>query len=277
MKLKKLLISTALVVAGAALFQTAAKAQASNGDLFLGFQTTGTGSTINMEVNLGADTLFEGLVPGTVIDLTVNQPSNTASEGYGSMSLTDLTQIYGSTPSSLYLGVVGQGTASNEILLGTPVGLVPVPSSNQSALYNSVGNMTGYYNAGYDGSAYSAGSPTPTYGAGTDVFVVASTTALGSYTEVAGISGSFSNATPGGANAQALYSATGTEKLNVYDLVQGASHATDLGYITLDAADGAGGEFLTFTAAPEPSTYALFGLGALVMIVALRRRNQLQS
>ena len=45
------------------------------------------------------------------------------------------------------------------------------------------------------------------------------------------------------------------------------SSSTQLGTVVLSTTDG------TISAVPEPSTYVLFGLGALVLVIAVRRRS----
>jgi MYXO-CTERM domain-containing protein len=255
MKLKKIILSTAFVVAGTALFQTAAKAQsATAGDLILGFQTTGTGSATNLETDLGAYTGFEGLAPGTVINLTTG--SNTA--GYGAFSLSDLTATYGATPASLFFGAAADNQVLNNDVVLTDAS-TPTEHVNQSTAFNNITNMPNAFDNGTQGAVGS-----------TDSLVAAPfTTGNGTYEGTALVAGTYNN---GFSNTQAQFSSSGTETLNVYDIPESDdSHAiTDLGYLTLTSAGT-----LTFTAAPEPSTstYALFGLGALAMVLAIRRRR----
>jgi hypothetical protein len=246
MKMKKLITSMALVVVGAALFHTAANAQAV-GDLILGFEQTGSAS--NLEVDLGSINLFNTLAAGTTINLT----AGTVTAGYGDLDPADITATYGSSPANLSFGVVGTvGASTKEIFVTDGAGTPNLVASNNSA--ESVISTL----------ETSQGNGTP--GALDSTDDVLSTSASGSWNKEGGSSFKFGTAF----DVQTLYSNSGTVDLNLYDMPQGSGSATELGTFELSSSQ------LTFVtppeAVPEPKTYVLISLASVVMVVMMRRR-----
>src|ERR1700691_5007668 len=152
LKMKKLITSSAAILASVALLHTAATAQVAppsqppEGDLILGFQTASpnTGSSDNLEVDLGSDSLF-----------TTSATLNLSSE----LAVSDITGDYGSNAPALYLGVVGtlgSGAGDDITFISTPVGATEpktAPSGTTgktqlSTISNPIGTLyTGYTSA----------------------------------------------------------------------------------------------------------------------------------
>lgn len=272
--MNKLMVTAVVALGSATLLITSASAQtypATTGDLILGFQTASpnTGNTIDLEIDLGQASNFSSLAGGTIVNLT---DGSTSAGQTGAFSIADLTSTYGTTPASLKFSVSGSmgPGGNNEVFISQNTANTIALSPSQGTLSNSINSM---YLAFTNGTPGATGS--------TDATIL--TTATGAYKGIAGSTGNY-----GGnfstTKTQSTYSSTGAVVFDLYDVPQGTSgNATELGYFTLYGAnDTTDAGQLTFTstaplAAPEPSTYALFGLGALVMVLALRRRNALQS
>jgi hypothetical protein len=207
------------------------------------------GSSVNLELDLGANTLF-------TTTSTVNLSSD--------FSLSDLTTTYGSTPTDLFLGVTGTtGTPTDNIFITSTDGTIPTQKSNQATINNLISPIYGVYNSGLAGAT------------GTTDSLVQGAGGTGTYTGIANNNqsvGTYNGAFP--FTTQAQYSANGTEVLDLFSVAKGSGPATELGTITLTTSGTT--ESLIFqgadaSAAPEPSTYALMGLGALALL-AMRRR-----
>ncbi len=257
MKMNKLIATATVALAGAALLNTSAMAlTAATGDLILGFQTgsPNTGNNLNLELNLGAASAFTALEgTGDVINLTAG--SSTA--GFGSLNVSDLIADYGSswTSDGLAFGVAGTlgSTANNELFVSYFSG-TPTTVANQSTRSNRI---LGLYNTYLGG----------TVGANNSTDATVQTSATGSYTFEASNSGKYANNFP--LTTQVNVTSSG-ESISLYDVQQGiGAPVTLVGTFNLD---GSGDLLFTATSAvPEPSTYAMFGLGAVALFFARRR------
>jgi hypothetical protein len=278
MKMNKLITTAAIVLAGAAFLHTSANAQsptaATAGDLILGFQTASgnTGSADNLEIDLGPLSNFTAN-NGAVTNLSSD------------FTLGDLDGLYknGSTePTALYFGAFGTTynaeTPNNEITVTALYNASHPTHEPDNSGTNSTesGTVDGAY------GAYDNGAPGAAGNGSADSIVLSGTT--GSYTNVStfatNTAATFGGTFPYGTDT--LYSSSGTETLQVYETqATGSGVGTLLGTLALTVNDVAGTDSLTFTAtgtaAPEPSTYALFGVSALVMILAIRRRAALKA
>jgi hypothetical protein len=270
MKMNKLITTAALALASAALLGSLANAAnpEATGDLILGFQTASpnSGFTIDLETNLGLYSNFTGLADGTTVNLT---DGLTTAGQTGAFDITDLNTTY-SSPSgaTLKFSVSGTTDVNSEIFISNGAGATPSqhPTQPEAAQINSMLNTFG----------------SGTAGAGTDALV--STATAGSYQKIAGTAGTYSIEA---SSTQSTYATGSAVVFDLYDqpITSSGNPVSEVGYFTLygatDTASGKAGQ-LTFTstevqAVPEPSTYALFGLGALVMVIAVRRRGVLQS
>jgi hypothetical protein len=244
----------AALFVGAAMFHTAAHAQmAIQGDLILGFQTPtpNTGNSTDLEVDLGAATLFTALAgTGQSIDLSSD------------FTLNDLTGTYGTNPTALSFGVTGtQGVPTNEVYISEAGSTVPTRKTSQSIIRNQISPIYGEFGNGNAGTGTS------------DSLVTASDT--GSYGNIADNYGTGSQGTYGNTfqNTEAFFSNAGTETLKLYDVKQGTGPAAEFGTLVLTVSGTT--ESLIFTgtaAAPEPSTYALMGAGLLVLVTLVHRK-----
>ena len=259
MKMNKLITTALLALAGAALLESSAMAQNfTSGDLLLNFRlTSGSGTTgSDLEVNLGLASAFN-----------FSQTNQTLAQ----LNVSDLNTLYGAggtwnSNANLVWSIVG-ANSSNDLFLSdpsatvltTPISSTTTPKATISALYTE------------------AGSP---QGANSSSFVVSPTDA-NSYASVIKNVNSLAGQYPTDYNFVAFeptteqgVSGSGTS-IDLYEFTPatgkgGSTPATitDLGTFVLG-----GNGVLTYDpqAVPEPSTYALFGLGALVVVLMRRR------
>jgi hypothetical protein len=263
MKLNKLITTAVLVLVGGALIETSASAQLfSTGDLILSFQVNdgvAPGATSNLEVDLGSYTTFLSLA-GTGQTLALNVGG---SLGTGGLSVADLTSTYGNswnTRTDLTFDVAGtRGTPSRESFVTDPT------SAAKESSNNGLSFIGGEYNNG--GGTASTHSTSAT---------IIPTTTAGSFTYQVTNNGGFALGNDFGLTYNTQDGVTGLENtLSLYDLKSHAGTSTlgtELGVFEL-----LNSGVLTYTATgaiPEPSTYALMGVAALVLLVARRRMLQ---
>jgi hypothetical protein len=272
MKIKNLIMTTVLALAGAALIETSASAQVitSTGDLVLGFQITdnaGTGATTDLEVDLGAYSNFTTLEgSGSVLNLNVG---GVVDSGLGGLSATDLSSTYGAgwnSRTDLTWSVFGtRGNPSKESFLSSPSGAT-LNDETSTPLGNLSGKM-GTVVTNLNGQAQTANSATAS--------TALQTSTVGSYTfQITGNNAFTSDWNNGGSvgGTQQGVSSAGATSLELFDLTNHSSSTPgiEVGTFTL----GSNGS-LTFTATsavPEPSTYALMGVGAFMLMLVMRRR-----
>ena len=282
---KKLLATAAAVLCG---FAVSAHAQASYGDLILGFQaSSGTGASTDLEIDLGSATQFMNLTAGQ-------------SYSIGNIN-TDLTSTYGSWTgdSALQFGVVGT-TSKTATFTGNGITLAkstlfassaessgfPAPAYTQKAAtyYSSaISNIGTLY--GLTGATSAVGGSATTNLSDLTGHTTAVGTTLTAFTAPVGSSGSGSwslqeaaggagfviPATSGVSLLTLANVGSGSASTDLYELAAGSGSATDLGYFTLDSAGN-----LSFdnaqTPVPEPATYAVI-IGALAAGYAMVRRR----
>jgi len=257
MKNMKLITVTALALAAFAFASNSASAQVSTPatDLVLGFEindATGAGANTNLEIDLGAASLF-------VSSYTVNS--------FSSVLGADLTSIYGSnwaTRSDLVWGVGGVlGTSeSTGFDLTSQVALKTGTSSALASAYGNVGSLAaGTANGTAVTSASGAAVPTGNSNSWTGARTAGSTTTDDFQ---------LPNSSGGGSET------TGpVGSIDLYTFVPNTNSrseplAVDDGTFKL-ALNGSSPVF-SFNAAPEPSAYAL-GIAAVLLFAVLRRRS----
>ena len=254
-------------------FAQAATVTANPGDLVLSFRATGgQGAAFNLEIDLGSLSNYLSLAPGTTINLSsrisladLQATYSTGGTGNSWASRTDLFWSVAGTS-----GNTGVGGLPTFTLFGTSVG---------GTVYNR----------------YTAGSQAVPSGLiSTEVGSLnGATTAGTAYSAIlnAADAGSYSYQITDNGNAQAPYTAGSqlnwgavggapfennpsltTATSDLYELLPVARFAapgTSIGQFNLGS-DGS----LSFTTAavPEPSTWAMLGLGAGALLVARRRR-----
>jgi hypothetical protein len=227
-----------------------------DGDLVLSFYSasdTSNGGPGDLLFNLGSASSFTGLAAGTysVAGFNGSSTSGQPAVGFGSTELTSYPAGSLTAPSSSsFWTVMGSNQTSNELWLTGTTAQARASSSTQSTLAGIIGAIgsAGANNANSDGSAFDSSQ------------------------------GTFSNINSQNkwANFPAVAAnsiSSTSDQLGLYQLLPGTGSggsATELGYFTLT--DNAGSFSLSFTAIPEPSTYAAI-LGALTVGFVLVRRR----
>lgn len=242
----KKLSTAAILVGGAILASQSAFAGYTANDLYLGFQNQAGSASSNYIINLGA---ASGIVGGSsVVDLSSD------------FSLTDFNSVLGSS-SSMYAGILGgkQDSISPDVYvtqlrssLGTPsVAGSTAPSTLTSSDKNSamapLGNLNG-----------------PAANSGT----LDATLSWQNYVEPNNTPSTFLGAS--GINPDSLSAPSSVLYEDLY-YAQGSSAFAYQGYLTLDITGSNPSVTFTPAAVPEPATYALFGMGGLLLF-SLRRR-----
>lgn len=250
--MNKLIITAVLALSGAACFQNGAKAQSfHDGDLMLDFRINSNNTANNLEVDLG----------------TFNFA--TSQSTVAGFSLGDLTAAYGSnyaSTSGLVFSLVATN-ASSDVFISNPGNANTVTPISPIATNGNSNAIASIYGEGFGTST----------GTGDNAYVVTpSSSDPDSYTNVI----TNVNAIPysedyGFVPFSTEASVTGSPaSITLYEQTPLKSRptvqptSTDLGTFTLNSN---GTLSYSAYAAPEPSTYALMGLGGLVLF-AMRRR-----
>ena len=243
--MKKFLLTAFLAALGLALPATA-QVQASLGDLVLGFRATGgTGQNVNLEVNLGSVSQFQGQAAGTTLLIS-------------RLAAADLAATYGAnwaTRTDLFWGIVGTAGRISAGPNGSPVATLWATNAEttvgtQSSAWTP-GSRGAQFNASSQIEALLLGAPGSLNGA-TSITNSPSSAAInatlaGSYTYQdtiqSGVSFGFFNPT---INNSVKANASGYAVSDLYELRVDTSAATYLGSLGLKA-DGT----LTFSTTPS--------------------------
>jgi len=234
-------LAAALLLFGSAVAAStqAAPVAVNYGDIILGFETTGgnaSGGTQNLLIDLGS---YSGLASFTHINIA-----------------SDLSAVFGLGWSNS----VSYGAYGTAFVVHWTQNYLTAPSGQ--SVFNPL--STGNTSAKTDSkSLYDLYNLQLTNGVTTADGITSSSTALGAWsTFTPGIS-------PFGVSADQNIETTLGTSLNLFDRSYSPNTVTTAPYTIL--VDAAGN--LSVSAVPEPSTYALFGLAALVFGIALRRRD----
>ena len=248
--MKKTLLTAAIALTGLAAYSSA-YATANNNDVILGVEDVTGSITKNLLVDLGSYSTF---------------PS------FSSINLSsDLTAVFGSgfgSNGNLQYALYSFNRANNTLAASatsTGTGVDAGGNSwSQSTSYGTQSAQFGQLLSEYNGALNSTIANSGTTANG--VFVASGDSA--SWTSLAGAqsSGTFGDGSSGIANN--FENTLGTTE-DIFSAVQ-ASSSTSSTYTGKQVTLGTDG---VLSAVPEPTTYALFGLGALLLVIAVRRRN----
>jgi len=217
-----------------------------DGDLVLGFMSAGdSAANGNVLFDLGSASSFTGLAAGTYSVAGFNG-SATAGQGALGFGNTTLTANESVPSASTDWSVMGSLTSSSKQLwLSASTTQLQQSASVQGTTASRIQSVGFSALANADGSGFDSSQTAGNFLLGT---------------------GSWQNF-----NVGAIPVSATSSTLNLYSLLPGAGgSATKLGFFTLT--DTAGAFSLTFTAIPEPSTYAAI-LGALTVGFVLVRRR----
>ena len=236
--MKKTLLA-AIALTGAAVL---GNANAANGDLYLGFEAASgtTGATANLVFDLGSATSFNSLSGAIGYDLAATYGANWYSRSdlfYGFIGFVS-PALNGNPINTLY-GSDASGTGAwnraSAALQGTVVAKI---RTLQSQIDTDLANGQG--------------------GLASGVVIMNNTEggSWGGYSSIGNTSfGSFNG------SVEALVGST----LDLYRMAPGVGQGGYVGSLVIDQTGNV-------AAVPEPATYALMGLSALVLIVAYRRK-----
>lgn len=256
----KKLTSAAAFFVGAVMASQSAHAQIVPNDLYMGFENAGGGGSADYIINLGPSLNLTSLAgTGMTVDLS----------SYFSVSDFTSSELQGSNPNTIMGGVVGASNGSNpsdvfltELRIGGSWGLPG--SSAPSGLARS-----------QDNQAFSDLSQLNGPAAGTGF--LDSNRAWEHAVEPTFMAGSFYGDT--GVNPDAPVNGSTVVYEDLWETssssLAGAQPYTYEGYFTLNIGLNTSiPSSLTFTAAPEPSSYLLAGAGGLLMLLLRSRMSR---
>ena len=243
--MKKTYLSAAIAIVGFAAFQTAnaqvSPGSYSAGDIFIGFESASLSK--NYVVDIGADiTAFSSLSLGA--DLATTFGTN----WYG---VSDLKYgVFGLASDDSY--VIASVPAGNAAPVKKAAGALATADAHYNAMVNglntSAGNGQGLTLGTYQNVGTGADTGLATWSGNaknTPVFTIYNSPIENSITSLLDV-----------------YTTTGTTSTAQFKAIGGALggslQVSSLGVIS---------------AVPEPGTYALFGLGALLLVIAVRRKS----
>jgi len=239
--IKALVISGFMAYQGVnaqALTPVTVGSQVANGDLLLGVNNaSGTGN--DLLIDLGP---FSSLTTGGSLNISADLATAGLSANlyYGVFAVTDGNIVYATTPQlgQIYsnLNAANAGNAQGNYLQPLGVGGANVGTLGYDLANNFQKTTSGGYILSADFNSWTTQNPNVIIGPGFG------------YTQ-------YNIESPVGSNAyldRTLTTGTGTQ-VGTFNLSSGG--------------------VLTYNAVPEPSTYALMGLGMLLLVIAYRRKN----
>ncbi len=271
MKLTKI-TAAAIALAFAGVFGTSAHAQNltyNTGDLLIGFEQSGSAN--NYVVDLGAANQFIDATGPLTFSLSTADLTSAFGSSWASNSQTNLVQwgVIGGTSRTTSLTLGGDTLAKNtlfytqgELTPGTPS---DAPLALNNAGQNVINGKITSFTTDFKGETPSTGS---TGLLQATIESKATSNSYGDETNNQSVFGiGFSIEQP----ASGSFTGPTNSVLDLYQLnatSSGTAPGTLLGGFSL----GSNG-VLTFNAAPEPSTYALMGLGVMFLVWQLRRKT----
>jgi len=262
-----------LALAGMALMTSAAQAanvtaprtnynadNGTNGDLILVIAGNNTGGTpVDLEFDLGlASTTFTNA--SSVVNLSTTVLASTIASTFGAGWFSDTTLTWG------VVGTVNSTLSGNAIIWATSPTTTartsaPLQNNTTGQLQLSENNIHGIYSNLNNDPNVNGAAP---HGAA----VVLQTNAA-SYTLEEGSS----NNAFGLGTIDGQLAGTGAQVLDLYQLSGAAGSGNGLLLGTFSITNS--GNTVSFTPVPEPSTYAMVGLGAIAILFLARRKSQL--
>ena len=249
--MKKTILAAAIAITGMTAF-TSVQAQSTytSGDALLFFRATGgTGSDKNIQIDLGD--LSAGLNAPYSIDLSASNSIVSATFGNSWWTRNDV-----------YWGVIGSSETTVSTVVGLSSGNANVLSGSTvltvDALASISGSVAAMYTAGIQGGATQgtvSGHYYSIYGAGYSGSATMEDTAPVFFNQFSGSIGT-------------VASTFQNSSIWAYTVQQSDPYAPNANVQTATVSITGG----TVSVVPEPSTYALIGFGALLLIVAYRRK-----
>lgn len=284
MKLKQILTTSCLAIVGALLLSSTAQATLpySNGDLIMGFRTTGASNPAGLNAPTGTD--YEINLGNAVTFMSGSGTINFANIG------ADLIAIFGAgwnTRADLFWSISGvvqptvSGIPNNTLFATRPetsIGTMSIPWPRLSTFASGApaNKMVSMAGAGFG------------YAAGTNATLnqLESTNTVGGLIQNAGGGSSYASFQPGGANttgatAFGVFSGgiegnfgagTSGTALDLWELTPGSGDSFYQGTFHID---DAGNASYTAGVVPEPSSIAILGAGT--GLLGLLRRRQARA
>lgn len=191
---------------------------------------------------------------GTVLQYNLGNSAFLDSTGHTANIASDLSTAFGAgwaTDSSLHFALLGADGTPNSLWVGIASTSTFIPQRQSSVGQSQAANNMDLLYVLWDNGTATGSGLGKSISAGDDA-------SLGKYVDATGVNGIFNG-------SYALSSViTGTN--NIFSLAPGNGNGSQIGSVSL-ASDG------TVTVVPEPSTYALLGFGALLLIMAYRRKG----
>jgi hypothetical protein len=208
-----------------------------NGDLLLAVNSTNTASGNDLLIDLGQ---YANLTPGSIdISADLATASLSGTLYYGVFAVTDANYVYATTPTlnQIYsnLSAPNARFAQGNYLQPLGVGGANVGTLGYDRLYSFQTTANGGYISSADVNSWTVQNPNVSTGPGFGFTQYAVESPVGSIAYL-------DRTTTSGTGAQ----------VGSFNLTAGGT--------------------LSFAAVPEPSTYALMGLSALVLVIAYRRK-----
>jgi hypothetical protein len=246
---KSILLAAMIALTGSVAFNTAhaAPLSYSAGNIFIGFRATGgTGADKSYLLNLG-----------NFADLTILKGGDTPVQLFSLSS--QLSTIFGSdwyTRGDVQWGIFGMPDNKSVVYSST------ADEGNAPAKKAAGALATTYSNYSTMGSGYNSTIANGTYDGST-----VTTGVLGEGVVTGAGSGTWA-ANTAAATDFGVYSATLEAGVSTNLELWGVTASTQTKYTQYDLSSGG-----SLSVVPEPTTYALMGLGALLLIVAHRRKT----
>jgi hypothetical protein len=263
---KTLLASIAVAGMAASAMATGFNGTPNSGDVFLGFQNGGTTAYV---LDLGSAANFK---LGQNLDFGTLQ-------GFSSSDVAaDLTHVMGSanwySSGTTYMGLIG-GNLANGVIVGNGNSTTPITSPAASSIGQTYSNISAIADNNQTGQS----AWTPAAGGGNYVGWESLNSDTEAWNKYHGGAGFVANSSANGNGGNISYTIFSGDLQSIvgsglevdsfsYNVGTGISTSAYLGTLSVSSAGA-----VTFSAVPEPGTYALFGLGALLLIVAYRRQT----